>query len=365
MEPQSPQVQNTPSQNINTQYPAPHPAPQHNKPLFLILIALVIVVGALGYVTFFSEPKITGLEVAIKTTSFLDKTLQSDGSMTAGFVCDMATDQCNPIVLNPNQPDLSQAIYGYYELAKVMDNQSYRAKSDQAIDFVLDKCRTNFHMCDRNVSPIASYYLDTKDKKYLDATYSSAKKLLVLSNQDLVSQDVGPNLAILYRATGDDRYKKRLIDVANEELLSWPRGRDRLEYSLRVVWSVFIPAYTVTNDQKYLIASENFFDNFNLAENFDLSLVTPESIIKGVEALLSLSKMSDHGSVYKAKAHAALQEVLNQFWDNPENPKLNGDYGFGYASGTSNKYFKIALYNGWLIKLFAVMADEKFNLPTK
>ena len=331
----------------------------------IILMALLAVLAVGLWYSFFRTPKITGLEVAIKTSSFLDKTFQTDGSMISGFVCQMGTGICNPMVVNANRPDLSEVINGYYELAKASGDGSYRAKSDQIIDFVLNECRTNFHMCDWNISPIVGYYLDTKDKKYLDAIFSSAKKLLVLSNQDLIDQNAGNGIALLYQATGDERYKKRLSEAADEELLNWPRSQEQFEYSIRVIWSIFIPAYAGTKDQKYLAASEQFFDNFNLRENFDLNRLSLESIIKGTDALMNLSEMSDHGAVYKTQAHAVLQEALNQSWDSPENLKLNGDYGFGYATTKYNNYVKKFLYNGWLIKLFAMMADEKFNLPVK
>ena len=237
------------------------------------------------------------------------------------------------------------------------------------MDFVLNKCRTNFYMCDWNTSAIAGYYLDTKDKKYLNAILGSTrnkKTLFDLSNQDLINQDAGRSLALLYQATGDERYKKRLLEVADEELLSWPRGRDRLEYSIRVAWSVFIPAYTITNDHKYLTASQQLFDNFNLGANFDLGSISIESVLKGADALLTLSEVSNHGGVYKIQAHAVLQESLKQSWDSPENIKSNGDYGFGYPTVRDKNYVKKALYNGWFIKLFSMMADQKFNLtPTK
>ena len=331
--------------------------------LIFLLLTAIIVVGL--WYSFFRTSQITGLEVALKTSTFLDKTISSDGLMVAGFLCQMGTGVCNPMPINLNQPNLSEMVYGYYELARVSGDESYLAKSDQVMDSILYKCRTSFQMCDWNISPIASYYLDTNDKRYLDATFSSAKKLLSLSNKDLIDQNAGRSLALLYQATQDERYKKRLLGAADKELLSWPQDRDRFEYSMRVVWAIFVPAYEVSNDPKYLLASEQFFDSFNLGENFDLDSMPLESILEGVDALLSLSEMSDRGEVYKTQAHVVLQEALNQSWDNPVNLKLNGDYGFGYLMAKDQSYVKRTLHNGWFIKLFAMMADETFNLHTK
>lgn len=343
--------------------------------LILSIATLVVVAGAVGYVFLkdkFVRSEITGLEVALKVSIFLDKAFQSDGTMLSGFGC-IPNDkyECKPLELDPessanvpvSQVHLGQAIYGYYVLAKATGNQSYRTKADRAMDFVLRECQTNVTMCAWNFFPLSRYYFDTKENKYLQGMLRPAQQFLFLSDSALVGQNAGHKLASLYQATKDESYKKRLLELADAELSKMPRPTNEFGQSVQVIWSVFIPAYTVTNDKKYLTASEKFFDGFNIAENFD-QLKVIDTVIRGADALLSLAEVSSNGQVYRVQAHSVLQETMNRLWDNPQNLKANGDYGF--IEIQEGKYrFKKTLSNGWLVKLFVLMADEKFNLPIK
>lgn len=336
---------------------------QGNRLIIILVFLAVITIG--WWYILFRTPQITGLEAALRTATFLDKNLLLDGSMLYGFRCVLSTNQCELMKSREGPPQLSQAIDGYYMLAKATGDKSYLKKADRAMNFVLKKCQTNVETCVWNFSPLARYYFDTKDDKYLRGMLHPAEQFLIMSNTDIINQSVGHKLASLYEATGDIRYKNRLLAIADEELLSWPRGQDWSRYSIQVAWSVFVPAYTVTHDQKYLTASENFFNSFDLAGNFG-KLDFDESVVRGADALLSLADMSDRGAVYRAQAQAVLQEAIVQLWDNPQNPKINGDYGFLDTTASDRRIrFKMTLTNGWFMKLFTSMADEKFNLPIK
>ena len=331
---------------------------------------MVIAVASLWYV-FLRTPQITGLEVALKTASFIDKTLQSDGGMVAGFECDETKNECNPIAIRNDKLNLTldQAIYGYFVLAKISGDDGYQTKADRALKLVLGKCQKSVQVCAWNFLPLTRYYFGTKEDRYLQGMLKPAEQFLVMSNAEIIKQKIGPNLASLYQATGDKRYRKRLLEVADEELLSWPRGQSQSSYSIQVVWSVFLPAYTIARDKKYLTASEQFFDSFSLTEYLTEYFERDrflEAVIKGADALLSLAEISDKGAVYRVLAHEALQEILNKSWDSPQNPQINGDYGFlGTESTGKNIRTKLTVNNGWLVKLFSLMADDKFNLPSK
>ena len=357
MDPQtSPQNFNLQNQIQTGSTPTPTPLPTRSKTVcFLPILLLVLALVVWG---FFSEKKITGLDVATRTTNFLDKTLQADGGMLGGMVCAKDSTVCEPMQVNENQPHLGQAIYGYYTLAQATGDSSHRVKADDAMNYILDECQGNVEMCAWNFFPLSRYYFDTKDDRYLQAMLRPA--FLTMSSKDIVGQNAGHKLASLYKATGDENYRAKLVAVAEEELLNWPRSVNEYEYSIQVVWSVLLPAYTATQDAKYLRASEQFFDSFDLAERFS-KLRAIEVAIKGADALLSLSEVSDRGEVYWGQAHAVLQEVLENLWDDPETPIINGDYGF--LDITEDKaVLKKTLNNGWLIKLFVIMKDEKFTL---
>lgn len=336
--------------------------------LIIFITLLVVAVVGLWY-TFFRTPQITGLEVALKISTFLDKTLQPDGGMVAGFECDSTTHECSPIAVKNDKSNLTldQTIYGYYVLAKISGDDTYQTNADRALDLVLDKCQKTVQVCAWNFLPLARYYFGTKEDRYLQGMLRPAEEFLVMSNAEIIKQKVGHKLSSLYQATGEERYKKRLLEIADDELLSWPRGQEGVmaTYSIQVIWSIFLPAYDITHDQKYLSASEQFFDSFNLIKYFERGGHI-EAVMKGADALLSLSKASSHGAIYRTQAHAVLQEILNKSWDSPQNPQINGDYGFlSTASTDKNTKTKMTINSGWLMRLFGTMADEKFNLPSK
>ena len=123
----------------------------------------------------------------------------------------------------------------------------------------------------------------------------------------------------------------------------------------------FLACLCHTQDKKYLSASEKFFDIFNFPKNLKI-FKTIDPVIKGIDGLLSLGEVSEHSSVYKIQAHQALQEVLNRFWDNPENSKVNNDYGFIEITESGKSVIKKTISNGWIMKSFIRMADDKFDL---
>lgn len=372
MEPQAPGSQNNiGSQNLNNQDLGPQISEPRrmNKPLLFILPILIAVAVGFGYFIFRDKPRpqITGLEVASKTASFLDKTLQPDGSMLGGYSCDSSTaDKCLPMALSADQPHYGQAIFSYFLLAEATGDQSHRAKADKAINYVLDRCDTNVLMCEWNFFPLAQYYEKTGEDKYLTrGMLRPAEKFLTMPSYDAIIANVGHKLASLYIATQDERYKNRLVEIADAELEK-PIENNNLAF--QVIWSIYLPAYKISRDAKYLKASEAFFNNYNMAERIRLEeFKNPASIaylIKAADGLLGLAELSESRKTYRAQAQAVLQAVLNKLWDAPQNPKFTGDYGFlDVDISVDEKIHKSTLFNGWLIKLFVLMSDEKFEEP--
>ncbi len=360
-----PQVLNVP--NVSSDFNAPK---SNKKPLAsLILLIIVAILGWVVYVLFFSSPKITGLEVAVKISSFLDETLEVDGGMTSGMFCNKNTKVCSDIkTQTSDQPHLGQAIYSYYLLGRITEDSSYREKADKTMDFVIKKCASeSVAMCAWNFFPLARYYFDTKENKYLIAMETPAELFLKLSDEDLILQNTGHKLASLYKATEREEYKTRLLSVANQELSSWPPNPNSPQgRSIQVVWSVFLPAYDITKDEKYLNASKEFFDNFKLNENFSKFLYL-DPVVKGVDALITLNEITEKAS-YKKDAQRSLQELLNKYWDNPENLKATGDYGFVEMPEKEVPpvlTVKKTITNGWISKSFIRLSKEKFILPLK
>ena len=335
----------------------------NNKFLLIILLILVAISLSLSFLILrkdVAQPKITGLEVALKTASFLDKTFKLDGSFVSGFSCTKSSGECVSVPLSVEQPHIGQAVYGYYILAEASGNQSFREKADLAMTYILDNCEKDIRFCEWNFFPLAQYYFDTHDEKYLQqGMLPPAEKLLTLSSTTIIEANVGHKLASLYQATGDVRYKDRLIAVAEDELKNWPGDEDKFLHSIQISWSIFLPSYNITKDPKYLNAVEVFFGSFNTSENLH-KFGAADSAVRAVDALLSLSLISENGAMYKTQAHTVLQDLLYNIWDTPQNIKVNGDYGFLNNFRETDKAVKSVLFNGWLIKLFVLMKDEVF-----
>lgn len=337
--------------------------------------AFLVVLGGLYFYSVYrlapvSGPKIIGLEVALKTSTFLDTTIRLDGSMIGGYICgDPTPADCRAENLSAEQPHLGQAIYSYFLLSEATGDLTLREKADRAINHVMDACETDVRMCAWNFFPLAQYYEKTGDEVYLTrGMLPPSEGFLLLPNEEAITNNVGHKLASLYLATQDERFKDRLLEIADAELLTWSEGisnTGNAARSIQVAWSIFEPAYRISSDEKYLIAAEQFFAVFDVAKNIaqfkDGAVVNVA--IKAGDVLLSLSKVSNSGAVYKDQAHRLLQELLNGLWDTPEYKSFSGDYGFIDNMNKDPLAYKSTLLNGWIMKLFILMKDEVFEQP--
>ncbi len=331
-----------------------------------IILVLVVVVAVSGYV-FFRSDRITGLEVALRTATFLDKAFQPDGKLFGGFECEKSASgsECPPIPVLAEHPHTGQAIFGYFLLAEASGDPSYREKADKAINYVLDACETNLTMCEWNFFPLTQYYQVTKEEKYLTrGMLPPAEKFLAMSDYDTIITNTGHKLAALYTATKDERFLKRIVGIADAELQK-PIESNNLMF--QIIWSVYLPVYKITGDPKYLLASREFFDNNDVAKRIKREefkdVASIAYLVKAADALLSLAELGEKRDIYRAQAQSILQVVLNKLWDTPENPKFTGDYGFIEDTLNENKSTKETLFNGWLIKVFVLMKDAKFDEP--
>ena len=345
----------------NTQYARPGRR-RISRSQFLVILAVIVVI-AFGYFFYSaSAGKITGLEVALKMTTFIDKTFQPDGSILGGYWCDKSLfDKCRPLSLSPQEPHVGQAIYSYFILSKISGDESYRRKADRAINYVLDGCDTNIKMCEWNFFPLTKYYQETGDRKYLvRGMLRPAESFLVMSDEDVVDDNVGHKLAALFTVTNDPRYKDRLLQIADKEIIGY-NVKDPSR-NIQLAWSIYVPSYSITKDKRYLVAAENVFDNLDVAAHFKANWSA--SAVKAADVLLSLADISEKGARYKKQARNLLQLIIDERWDTPENVKFTGDYGFVDAFAADNKpASKAALFNGWLMKSFVLIGDEKFKLP--
>jgi hypothetical protein len=362
-----------PSQPIATIVPpaVPPQSPKKRSSLPLMLGLLLVILAILALWYFGTQPpepiKITGLQAAQKTALFLDTTIQADGGMIGGFECDEdEQDKCAPFSLSAVQPHVGQAIFSYFLLEEATGDQTYRAKADRAINYVLDACDTDVRMCEWNFFPLAQYYEKTGEDKYLTrGMLRPAATFLAMPEGDVIKNNVGHKLASLYKATNDTKYRDKLVSVADfaiKEIESSPKD---FPYMAQVAWSVFVPAYDITSDQKYLEVALNFFDNFNVIKRIDGFKNQEATVpaIKAADVLVSLSKIAPNGDKYRQQAHQITQEILKYLWDTPQDFKFDGDYGFVDDLSTPGEANKLTINNGWIMKILVLLKDDVFLEP--
>lgn len=352
MEPQSPTAFGIIPQDLNQQNPNSS-SPNFLKWTLLVLLAVAIIAFGLFFLGNIKVKKqLTGFEVASKTSLFLDKTLQSDGSFLSGFICDDSLpDKCARVADVAEHS--GQAILAYYFLGKTTGNLAFKEKADRAMSFALEKCKSDPRFCELNYFALMQYYRDTREDRYLsEGMLPVAPRFLTLSDEEVVLEQVGTKFAGLFDVTGETRYKDRLLQVADSELLRGEENAGRADYNMQLIWSVYLPAYRLTNDSKYLDAIEIFFNNLDATQ-----FAQPYSMSKAASVWLDLWEATGN-KIYKAKAHDIMQKMLTELWDSPYHPMFTADYGFIDTS----EFSKYMIFNGGIIQQFLKLGNEKFDI---
>ncbi len=360
----------------------------HRLNFVLFTIITVVIVSSIWFFWYRTKtdepttqrPQITGLEVALKSATFLDKLIRPDGTILGAVICNEKTEKCPPegykenyLYIIPSPFPFFQVINAYLLLEETTGNKHYREKADQAINYILDRCNTETDFCKLNFSSVAQYYDKTGDQRYLSVMLNLANGFLSESDEAVILKGTGRNLALLFDATGDVRYKNRLLGAADAEL-NRPLYQDKnADYIIQAIWYLYLPANQVSKEAKYLDTAEVLVND--LLKQGRVLEIFEDQINATITADVLLVLADLRGSEeYRTRAHNILQELLDSAWDTPENIKYRGDYGFIYtltrdrtltAAEIQQKpglfnYWK--LFNGWIVKLFTLMKDDKFNL---
>ena len=215
---------------------------------------------------------------------------------------------------------------------------------------------------EKNQTLILRSTVSPRTTEYVKLFINDIKGIEVGKNFFLAFCFTSSRLASLFTVTNDSRYKDRLVKIADKEIIGYNGQATYPIRNIQLAWSIYVPAYNITKDRKYLAAAERVFDNFDVAAYFSENWSA--SAVKAGDVLLSLADISEKGSRYKKQARDLLQLIIDERWDTPESTKFTGDYGFVDAFAVEDKpASKASLFNGWLLKLFVLMKDEKFKQP--
>ncbi len=389
----------------------PTPVKSKNKLLvifgtMIILLIILIIGGSVYYQS--SQLKnttsapaksktitISGLDVAKQTASFLDKAMLPDGNFVPFYLCSNSLDTakgCQPAA-SPSAR-LAQRngfiIAAYLELFKATNNSQYKNNADKAISYILTNCNIDVNFCVNSLPALYDYYKLTNDQKYKDAMLKAS---IVLMEDNPISHKLLEEKAeyfwMLYDITGDNRFKDTLNNVAQvlitdqfdksetslpdlttELSLFYKEGDVEVRGYQILATDWYIAAFKATNNPIYLKAAQDFFTKAKVDQHLDAFKNNPKiSDLSTLEYLLDTADSSTgtEKQIYQQQAQIFAQGVLSNIWDNPNDPKLNKDYGFLDHLIPDRlqpiKGSKLLIYNGLRVSQFLRLSDRTFHLP--
>jgi len=328
--------------------------------------------------------ELSGVEIAQRTAQFLDMSSKPNGMFVIRYQCDPESREekkCREAPIE-EPPHTGQIILAYYELTKRTGDNTYKEKADKALEVSIKLCHElDKNYCEWNFFPLYRYYKDTGDKKYLDAMLAVSGRFLddKVPLKDAVGGNYGNKLAMLYEVTSERKYIDRLRHVADEVLNRGIESTDQKKPlyedngfivkvgSFQAVWSVYLPAYSATKDEKYLIAAKDFYDKANLKVHLRelRRRLDIQNFAKIIDSLLILAEMENNqNSRYRDDALALMRSVVLHLWDSEEEVKFDGDYGF-LSNFKKGENTKATLMSGWVAQELLKFDEEKFRVQLK
>lgn len=362
--------------------------------VFLILVTLIA--GAYFGKSYFIKkqtaaqptPKqsntLTGLEIAKKTALFLDKAVQENGSVIGIYGC--TKKEAKDAICSAPPPSfvIPHGFTGsaYYNLFKATKDTLYKEKAEKILQFALHDCQTNKNIpnCLNNIIPFYNFYKETNDSRFKDVILSVKDQLVGNKTPREYAgswQIYGIPLAILYELTGEEKYLNKL-EAATKDFLENGFADDTKnpvfykegdfivrKYDIQIIWDYYIQAYRVTKNPAYLKAVEDFFNKANITNHLEeFKKHENGENISFVEALTDLTELLDNSEkkqIYLQSMYELANQASLDFWDNPDNPKFNGDFGF-LINFDTQKNNKPTVHSAWRIRHYLMMGSKTFKI---
>ena len=365
---------------------SPIPQPQPAAPflsrtkLVALGITIMIFITIIAVILFFTRSQtkpqtltpspspitMTGLQIAEKTAQFLTKAQDADGRFALRYQCFLDRKDC---LVSPTITPSSQIIVALNNLSKQTGSNLYKQAADKAIEAYLIECQQDAKTCGRNHAGFRDYFKETQDPKFKEALLKISPDLMAKRSlfDRLASSDVN-RLASLYEVTGDQKYLELIVEITDQLMAggadSDPRntilytdsGFPVRLHDLMALDFTFLPAYRVTQDPKYLEYVKTYLTKAKLAQNigsFKESNNLSE-LIYGMDAALQVGSADNF--------QAVAQTLINDLWDNPNNVKYNGDFGFLQYYGEEKGNAKATITNAWFITILLQLKDQTFQI---
>ena len=311
----------------------------------------------------------TDLQIAADAARFVDASLnEKTGTYDLFFTCSSDKETCNVLTDPSRPPHMGYAIMSLDHVGRATGDARLVNKAKLLIDQAVEKCGADQRYCEWNFFPLHYYAKTTGEGRYREAMLKISDKIMAERPvRELLDNNLGIKLWLLYDVTKDEKYRERLTRLADEQLETYPveRLNDPLVYEddggnvylydLPIMWALYVPAYNATKDAKYLEPVTEFFDSARLEKHLwsFWNVSATGNLVKGIETLLDISDADPaRRDAYRAKARILADSLMRERWDTPERPLVNGDYGL-LVSPTE----KATNVQGWLIHSLLELAD--------
>lgn len=317
-------------------------------------------------------------EVIESLTKFINSSMNEDGNFVSRYRCVYQT--CLP------QVEIER--YAGYPIealltAEVMGDEGvdYKDRAKLAMDSVLASCEKDAQVCSDNLSILYKYYQDTENVSYKNSILTVATEdyvegsLATQSSAQLIDDNYFKKLEIFYNVTGDDKYKKIIVNAADEVLESWPYGLDGATMYVAEIYPVtfdmplvinglLLPACRLTGNRDYCSPAEEFYLKAALSDNLNAFASQGEvgtiALLNAVESLIILNSMNetsvDLKPIFASEATLLMNRILGWYYDSPERVVFNGDGGVltGFVRGVPDpngvNYKRVSI-DGWIAVL--------------
>jgi rhamnogalacturonyl hydrolase YesR len=361
------------------------------KSQLIVAVAVIIVLGGLSGTYYYMSPVqvsqqtdnqptvqqptvdvkeekvgMTGLEVAKRITDYIGTQRNSEGFYTYSSNCEAP--QC-PFVDQVFKNANTWPVYAYVGMYRATKDSKYLESAKRDADAMLEWCAQDRNECVRVLYQVYNLYGETNDQKYFDFLKSEADALVALPDQPetnftmLIAID-SLELSDVYVLTGDrsllETSAKKLEQsedlLQNEKLLFEVNGNKYYTFSC---WPELarLEMFKASDDGKYLDEVKRFADGRDLPNNNHLQGWMTDAQ-PCIDVYLSLGELTGDAS-YTTGAEKMTQNVLTNFWDSKENPKVSGNDAV-ISNGGSD--FSTVTESSYMAYLLSRMGDHVFEV---
>ena len=325
-------------------------------------------------------------DVVLHLARFVQTSLREDGMFIERYRCEGA--ECTEVPGIQTSP-FGYAIRGLLSAADTTGDTSFIVSADKAVERILRLCKNDARVCERNFFALSDYWERTQDPRYLEAIRSASPLIVETARNAPIETSAQTHalekVEILYKLSGDEKFRTLLANVANKALEKWPddiQGTVAYEangYAIKpnmalYAGGIFVPAFRVTGDTRYLDKATEFYRAARIEEHlpefsweggFAVVLQALEGLIalSGADTVPPLDRQS-----FAASARVITGRIVGWQFDAPERRLFDGGNnlvtGVLDANELPGTNYKSMNLNGWFLSLLSneIFANESFTL---